>query len=114
ALVCAGNGTRVSAVVTSFGGVPTVGTFTLGAPTTAPTSTCVSIGLRRESSAGENRHVRTVSTTASVNGGVDRSTSTAPTVPVDDTATDSCTSPPATASGGIRGMDPSMNLAGSM
>src|SRR6185437_7992651 len=75
AFVCAGNGTRGSAVVTSFGGVPTVGTMMLGAPNTASTRTCASIGFCFESSAGVKRHVFTACMTSSVKGGVDRRTS---------------------------------------
>src|SRR4051812_35711246 len=76
--------------------------------------TRLSIGLRFESTAGENFHVRTASTTTSVYGGVARSTSTAPTAPAGETATDSTTSPPASALGGIlMGIEPSMNRAAS-
>src|SRR5215510_7592514 len=95
--VVSGIGSAVAAGATSFGGVPTVGTRKLGEPNIAPTSTRDVTGFRCSSSAGAKRQPRTAATTASVNGGVVRTTSIVPTEPVGETFTDSSTSPAATA-----------------
>src|SRR6516225_181546 len=105
---------RGSGGPTLTGGVPTVGEFRVGGRATASTSTRDSVGLRSASSAGVNRHVRTARTTASVNGGVDRSTSTSVTAPPLETASDTMTSPPAVIITGTTGAAPDLNRAGSM
>ena len=74
----------------------------------------MAIGFLSESSAGVNRHVRMASTTASVNGGVDRMTSAAVTRPDSDTAADTMTSAPAVMRTGTVGIEPPTNRAGSM
>jgi hypothetical protein len=104
--IVSGIGNAVAAGVTSLGCSPTVGTLRVGAPNIAPTNTRDGIGFRSASCAGAKRQARTAATTAVVNGGVERSTSIAPTAPRSDTLSDSRTWPALTACTGTIGNPP--------